>query len=68
MSYKNYIIPIESKAGVNVRAQSLKVYLNEYNPKIAIRYSLLNLLKDGDILNIPLYTIWNTKNCLELAL
>lgn len=68
ISYKNYIIPIESKAGVNVRAQSLKVYLNEYNPKIAIRYSLLNILKDGDILNIPLYTIWNTKNYLELAL
>ena len=68
ISYKSFIIPIESKAGVNVRAQSLKVYFETYKPKIAIRYSLLNLILDGDILNIPLYVIWNTNNYLESLL
>lgn len=67
-SYKNFIIPIECKAGINVKAQSLKVYMNEYKPKIALRYSLLNLEHNGEILNIPLYAIWNTKEYLESLL
>ena len=61
-SYKNIIIPIEAKAGINVRAQSLKNYIKEYNPKFAVRYSLLNIMLDNKILNIPLYAIWNTEN------
>lgn len=64
-AYKNLIIPVESKAGVNVKAQSLKIYIKEYNPKFAIRYSLLNIALDNNILNIPLYAIWNTENYIE---
>lgn len=64
-SYKNNIIPVEAKAGVNVRAQSLKVYMKEYEPKFAIRYSLLNVTFDDKILNIPLYAIWNTEEYLK---
>lgn len=65
-SYKNLIIPTEAKAGVNVKAQSLKVYMKEYKPKIAIRYSLLNILLDNNLLNIPLYAIWNTEEYLKM--
>ncbi len=61
-AYKNLIIPVEAKAGINVKAQSLKVYMKEYNPKFAVRYSLLNIKFDNRILNIPLYAIWNTEN------
>ena len=64
-AYKNLIIPVEAKAGINVKAQSLKVYMKEYTPKLAIRYSLLNIALDNNILNIPLYAIWNTKYYLE---
>ena len=64
-AYKNLIIPVEAKAGINVKAQSLKVYMREYNPKIAIRYSLLNIKLDKHILNIPLYAIWNTEDYLK---
>ena len=64
-AYKNLIIPIEAKAGINVKAQSLKVYMKEYNPKFAIRYSLLNIKFDNKILNIPLYAIWNTENYIK---
>lgn len=59
-NYKSKIIPVEAKAGINVRAQSLKNFINEYNTELAIRYSLLNVLIDGNIINLPLYTIWNT--------
>ena len=64
-AYKNLIVPIETKAGINVKAQSLKVYMKEYKPKFAIRYSLLNLKYDNNILNIPLYAIWNTENYIQ---
>lgn len=64
-AYKNLIIPVEAKAGVNVKAQSLKVYMKENKPKFAIRYSLLNITLDNNILNIPLYAIWNTENYLK---
>ena len=64
-SYKNLILPVEAKAGINVKAQSLKVYMKEYNPKFAIRYSLLNIKFDNNILNIPLYATWNTENYIK---
>ena len=64
-AYKNLIIPVEAKAGINVKAQSLKVYMKEYNPKFAIRYSLLNIEFNNKILNIPLYAIWNTENYIK---
>lgn len=64
-SYKNLIIPVEVKAGVNVKAQSLRVYSSQYSPKLAIRYSLLNLELNSSLLNIPLYIIWNTDNYLN---
>lgn len=64
-SYKNCIVPVEAKSSINVRAQSLKVYMKDYNPKFAIRYSLLNLAYEEKIINIPLYTIWNTEIYLQ---
>lgn len=63
--YKALIIPVEAKAGINVKAKSLRVYINEYNPRFALRFSLQNMSKESDILNIPLYLMWNTENILE---
>jgi len=39
------IVPIEVKSGSNVKAQSLKVYRQNYNPELSIRFSLLPLKK-----------------------
>lgn len=64
-AYKNLVVPIEAKAGVNVKAQSLKVFMKEYQTKLAIRYSLLNITLNNNILNIPLYLIWNTESYLK---
>jgi len=64
-SFKSLIIPVEAKAGVNVKAKSLRVFMNKYNTKFALRYSLQSISKDNDILNIPLYSIWNTEKYME---
>jgi len=58
--YKNEVVPIEVKSGKNTQAKSLKVYMGEYKPKIAVRTSLCNIAKSGaaDVLReIPLYVI-----------
>lgn len=39
--------------------------MKEYKTRLALRYSLLNLKFDNNILNIPLYAIWNTKNYID---
>ena len=64
-AYKDYIVPVEAKAGINVKSQSLRVFINEYSTKLALRYSLQNLKRDNEILNIPLYVIWNTEKYIE---
>jgi len=51
----NKIVPIEVKSGSNVKAQSLKVYRQNYNPELSIRFSLLPLKENDGLLNIPLY-------------
>lgn len=67
-AYKNMILPVEAKSSINVKAQSLKIFMNEYKTTLALRYSLLNLKLDGKILNIPLYLIWNTEYYLNKAI
>jgi hypothetical protein len=52
---KDYIFPIEVKSGTNVRGKSLQIYNTKFQPKYRIRYSGLNLSKDDNLLNIPLF-------------
>lgn len=52
---KNAIIPIEVKSGLSTNSTSLKNYNQKYNPLLSIKFSLKNLKKDDNILNIPLY-------------
>lgn len=57
IQYKNEIIPIEVKSSENVNSTSLKVY-NELNkPKTRIRFSMKNLSKDDNLINIPLFMV-----------
>ncbi|MDR0518330.1 MAG: ATP-binding protein [Fibromonadaceae bacterium] len=51
------IIPIEAKAGKSTKAKSLSVYIQKYNPKIAVRVSLKNYGKEGNLLSLPLYLL-----------
>jgi uncharacterized protein len=51
------ILPLEVKAGVDKKKKSLRVYADKYRPSIISRASLLNLRRDGDVCNYPLYAV-----------
>lgn len=55
------IIPVEVKADDNVRSQSLKIYMNRYKPKYAIRISTKNFGFTNSIKSIPLYAAFLIK-------
>jgi hypothetical protein len=57
-SYKNLIIPVEVKAGENLHAKSLRVYIEKYKPDISIRTSLRNLQYAEGLINIPLFVFF----------
>ena len=62
IQHNTEIIPIEVKAKHNISGKSLTVYNEKYSPKMRIRYSLNNLKKDGNLLNIPLFLAdWTKK-------
>ena len=47
------IIPIEVKAESNINGNSLSVYTKKYNPPYRIRFSMLNLQYNGELLSCP---------------
>lgn len=50
-------VPIEVKAGVNLRAKSLTAFVKKYQPPLAVRTSLAHPSKDGVIEDVPLYAL-----------
>ena len=54
---KNEIIPIEVKAEENLKSKSLKVYVEKFSPKIAVRTSMNRYREESWLVNIPLYAI-----------
>jgi predicted AAA+ superfamily ATPase len=59
------IVPIEVKASANVKARSLKVYREKYEPIISIKASMLNLKREEGLINIPLYMLWKITSILS---
>ena len=59
------IIPVEVKADKNVAAKSLAFYRKLYQPQMSIRLSTLNMRKDDDLLNLPLYLVDKLKMFVE---
>ncbi len=49
------IIPIEVKSDQNTKSSSFKRFIAKYHCKTAVRFSKMNLSRDGVIYNIPLY-------------
>ena len=58
------IIPVEVKGGEDKSAPSFKRYIAEKEPSCAIRFSKRNYIKNGDIINIPLYLAPKTNEFL----
>jgi predicted AAA+ superfamily ATPase len=65
IQHKNEIIPMEVKSSINTKSQSLKVYMEKFHPKNAIRVSLRKFGNDGTLLSVPLYMIGNIDGILR---
>ena len=61
-SKKGSIIPVEVKTSNHVKSRSLTNYINEYNPKYAIRISSKNFGFKNNIKSVPLYAVF----CINL--
>lgn len=57
IQYKGKIIPIEVKSKTNLKAKSLKSYIDKFKPNISIRTSLADYKKTDVLPDIPLYMI-----------
>lgn len=64
------IIPVEAKAGENVKATSIKRYEKTYPAEtpIMVRLSMRNLSFDGKMLNVPLFMIDELDRLLSAVL
>lgn len=65
MQYGANVVPIEVKSGKNVKAKSLKLFREKYAPKVSLRFSLENTLKNNDLQNISLFTIFLCEELLS---
>jgi len=53
VQYEDNIIPIEVKAEENLRAKSLRNYVDKYDPKLAIRTSMSDFRREAWLSNLP---------------
>ena len=53
------IVPIEVKAEENLRAQSLRVYHDKFQPECVVRTSMADYREQDWLINLPLYAIHN---------
>jgi predicted AAA+ superfamily ATPase len=61
------VCPLEVKAGINPKSKSLKSFADQFHPPVLARSTLLNLKRDGRVLNIPLYAIADWQRWVKLA-
>lgn len=52
---KDSVVPIEVKSGTNVKAKSLKIFRDNFNPKLSIRFSMKPVEYNNGLLNLPIY-------------
>ena len=51
------VVPVEVKAATNLKARSLKIYMEQFKPELALRTSLADYKKTENLVDLPLYTI-----------
>ncbi|NQV51096.1 MAG: ATP-binding protein [Candidatus Marinimicrobia bacterium] len=61
---RNAVYPIEVKSGSSRNLRSLRSYAEKYNPRLIIRLSPRNFIRDGQFLNIPLYAAFALRNII----
>ncbi len=60
------VVPVEVKSGTSVTGKSLAEYNKKYAPRLRVRFSMLNLKRDGTLLNIPLFLADRAKDLCDL--
>jgi predicted AAA+ superfamily ATPase len=53
--HSDIIIPVEAKSTLSIKSKSLSEYRKKYQPAFSIRFSLKNVERNNDLLNLPLY-------------
>ena len=54
----SHVIPVECKAGNHVKAKSMMIYMQKYEPVYAIRISTRNFGLVNGIKSVPLYSVF----------
>ncbi|MBQ4646954.1 MAG: ATP-binding protein [Candidatus Gastranaerophilales bacterium] len=54
-------VPVEVKAATNLKARSLKIYIEQFKPKLSLRTSLADYKKTDNLVDLPLYTVETIK-------
>jgi uncharacterized protein len=57
LEWEGNLFPLEVKSGISTKKKSLLVYQEKYHPPVLSRTSLMNLKKDGNLCNYPLYFV-----------
>ena len=65
LQYEGNIIPVEAKASINLKAKSLKTYIDYYEPAVALRTSLARLGINKNLYDIPLYLLGDFREIIR---
>jgi uncharacterized protein len=66
LQYKNDIVPIEVKSGLNKNTQSLQVFESKNKTKYLFRTSPRNFVKSEKFINLPLYRLFALTDILNM--
>jgi predicted AAA+ superfamily ATPase len=64
LQWRNEIVPIEVKSGINKKSKSLEIYRDLYNPAHAVRTTLNNFGIADKLYSVPLYMIGSIEDIL----
>lgn len=62
---EDLVLPLEVKAGINLRAKSLSLYREKYHPLKAVRTSLADFKVTDNLYDVPLYMIESLDSLLK---
>ena len=55
VAHKLSVVPIEVKSDRRISGKSFAEYDKKYHPELRIRFSMNNIKKDGNLLNLPIF-------------
>ncbi len=64
IEHKNNIYPVEVKSGLSGNIKSLRSYQDKYKPRLIVRLSPKNFVRDKEFINIPLYAAAEIKRII----